>query len=218
MRDSATTLQSECTEAERAALQDVLLQAGYTGAHLEIGTAAGGTLKELMGVYPDADSRPTFFVIDPMTYFPDQMTKVRQNLSSAGIAPDSVTFHVGTTRSFLPIAKSHKLRFDFVFIDGDHRQLPVLLDLQMADFVTVGGTIALHDDNDRFPGVGWAISRFLDRNPGFTHLGTTESLTLLRKMAPSAHNAVTPGDLLMARIAQTWASWKRSWRKRTRRG
>lgn len=197
-------------------MRALLSGAGYQGAHLEIGTAAGGTLKELMGVYPDAGTRPPFFVVDPMTYFPDQMAKVRKNLASAGIAPDGVTFHVGTTRSFLAQARAQALQFDFIFIDGDHRQFPVLIDLQMADFLAPGGTIALHDDNDRFPGVGWAIARFLRRNPGFTHLGTTESLTLLRKTGPCQARAVAPGDLIAARLGQTWSSWKRSLRKRTR--
>lgn len=181
-----------------------LRDAGYGGAHLEIGTAAGGTLKELMGVYQDAATRPSFFVIDPLTYFPDQLSKVKQNLTSAGIDAESVTFWVGTTHTELPRVRASGQVFDFVFIDGDHRANPVMVDLQWADLVSVGGTICLHDNIPKFPGVGWAIDRFLERNPNFTRIGHAYSLTILRKTAEGPGTAVTQSDLSAAK----WAQWK----------
>ena len=86
MRASATTLAAETTGAERSALLDVLRQARLTGQHLEIGTAAGGTLKELMAIYPEA-KRPPFVVVDPLVYFPDQRRAVERNLLLAGNRP-----------------------------------------------------------------------------------------------------------------------------------
>lgn len=214
VRITATTLQSECTEAERAALAALLGRSAYREAHLEIGTAAGGTLKELIGVYPDEAARPAFHVIDPMTYFPDQLAKIRQNLSSAGIDPDSVTFHIGTTQQHLAPLRSDGVRFDFIFIDGDHRAYPVLIDLQFADLLNAGGAIALHDDKPGFPGVGWAIRRFLSRNPEFEHLGTTDSLTILRRIRPSERAAVSQLDLAAAYATQVVMRWRQSARKR----
>lgn len=214
VRQSSITLESECTVAERGAILQALRDANFSGAHLELGTAAGGTLKELMGVYPDAATRPSFHVIDPMTYFPDQMAKVRANLAGAGIDPDSVRFHVGTSADFLPVARRERLQFDFVFIDGDHRHRPVLADLALADFVTVGGVIALHDNGPNFPGVGWAIDRFVARNSGYERIGQVETLTLLRKTAAAGKLRLSASDLALAGILQVVSRWRRSLRKR----
>ena len=87
MRASATTLASEVPENELAALKAQLKRRRLKGSHLEIGTAAGGTLKELMRCYPNT-ARPRFVVVDPMRYFPDQLAIVRRNLASAGLDPD----------------------------------------------------------------------------------------------------------------------------------
>jgi len=213
-RSSEITLESECTATERAAMTAVLQDAGYTGAHLEIGTAAGGTLKELMGTYPDPATRPPFFVIDPLTYFADQLSKVKTNLSSAGIDPDSVTFWIATTQSELPRVRASGQMFDFVFIDGDHRHYPVMVDLQWADLVTVGGTVCLHDNGPQFPGVGWSIDYFLDRNPNFERIGQADTLTLLRKTAEGRKPALSASDLRAAKWAQWKFKTKRSLRRR----
>ena len=94
MRASATTLEPEISAGELARVVTLLRAGQLKGRHLEIGTAAGGTLKELMRAYPDGE-RPPFVVVDPMTYFPDQLAKVRRNLAAAGLDPDRVDFRVG---------------------------------------------------------------------------------------------------------------------------
>ncbi len=218
VRRSAITLESECSPAERAALTSILTEANYQRPHLEIGTAAGGTLKELMSVYPDASKRPQFHVLDTMTYYPEQMSKVRQNLVSAGHDPDSVIFHIGRTQSELPKLRKQGIEFDFIFIDGDHRHYPVTVDLQWADLLAVGGSIGLHDDSDSFPGVGWAIERFLERTPGFEKVSQTETMTIVRKTGPAKAPAVTSWDLLVAKLTQYRRKYARSIRKRIGRG
>src|SRR6056297_2502919 len=75
-RQSSIDLSSECTESERGLIRRVLSEANLSGRHLEIGTAAGGTLKEMIGVYADRETCPQFVVIDPFTYFDDQLKKV----------------------------------------------------------------------------------------------------------------------------------------------
>jgi len=214
VRPSSITLESECTLAERAAMTELLTTAGFSGPHLEIGTAAGGTLKELIGCYPDPATRPPFYVLDPLTYFPDQLEKVKTNLSSSGIDPETVTFWVGTTQSELPRARAAAMTFDFVFIDGDHRHHPVMVDLQWADLVTAGGAICLHDNGPKFPGVGWSIDHFLARNPNFERVGQADTLTLLRKTAERDGPGVTARDLRTAKWTQLQAKWRRSFRKR----
>lgn len=212
-RASATTLESEFTPAERAALVAVLRDKAYTGAHLEVGTAAGGTLKELMSVY-GAHDRPPFFVVDPRTYFTDQLAKVKTNLTGAGIDPDTVTFWIGTTQDHLPKARAAGQVFDFVFLDGDHRHYPTTVDLGWADLVTAGGTICLHDRTDKFPDVGWSIDRFLDRNPAYRFVSQTDSLVILEKTSAAARAAITGADLWAAPWAQRKFKTARSIRRR----
>ena len=135
-RPSATTLESECTAEERALLMETLKNSAFSGAHLEIGTAAGGTLKEMMGQYAP-DARPNFFVIDPLTYYPNQEDIITHNLTSAGIDPNLVTFWKGVSQDFIDPARASGQMFDFVFIDGDHRHYHVTVDLQWADCVAL---------------------------------------------------------------------------------
>lgn len=214
VRASAITLESECTDAERALLRKVLESSDFARAHLEIGTAAGGTLKELVGLYPEK-TRPQFFVIDPLTYYPDQKAIIDRNLTGAGIDPHSITFWQGTTADFLGQARAKGMEFDFVFIDGDHRHFPVTIDLQWADLVATGGVIALHDHGPAFVGVGWAIDQFLAHNPDFTLEARAQSLTILRRIAPPARpRAVTAADLRHARRTQIAFRLRRSLRKR----
>src|SRR4029079_19590041 len=99
-----------------------------TGPHLEIGTAAGGTLKELILSYPEG-KRPPFVVVDPMSYFPDQMGIIRRNLSSAGINPDTIEFRVGKSWPMFQRAEQKGERFSFIFIDGSHKIHHVTEDL-----------------------------------------------------------------------------------------
>lgn len=212
-RPSATTLESECTAEERGLLMETLKNSAFSGAHLEIGTAAGGTLKEMMGQY-DPHARPAFFVIDPLTYYPDQENIITRNLTSAGIDPQSVTFWKGVTQDFIGPARATGQMFDFVFIDGDHRHYYVTVDLQWADCVPAGGVIALHDHGTAFPGVGWAIDTFLAHNPDFKMEARAGTLTILRRVTVTKTPAVSAANLRHARRVHLMFRWKRSLKKR----
>lgn len=213
-RASATTLESECSEQERALLRRVLSDHDLRGRHLEIGTAAGGTLKELIGHYTEREVTPEFCVIDPLTYYPDQRAIIERNLRSAGIDPASVGFWVGVTSDFLERERSSGGRFDFVFIDADHRAYPVMIDLQWADLVNPGGFVCLHDRSEKFPGVGWAIDHFLKKSPEFEFVEQAGTLVVLRKITERAGSFVTAGDLRAAWWAQIKRKYIRSIRKR----
>lgn len=213
-RPSATTLQSECHPEELELLRRTLGEHNLKGRHLEIGTAAGGTLKELMLTYPDAATRPDFVVIDPMTYFKDQPRKVRQNLENAGIDPDTVTFWTGTSEDFLETERRAGGAFDFIFVDGVHKALPVMIDIQWADMLCEGGFICFHDRRAKFPGVGWAIARFLRRNKNFREVAAARSLVVVQKTGAQTGPVVSEADLEAAHRAEPRLRLMRSLRKR----
>lgn len=201
MRPSATTLESELTPAELAALVGAMRQAGLTGRHLEIGTAAGGTLKAMMTSYPP-EGRPPFVVVDPFTYYPDQRAIVERNLRGAGIDPATVDFRVGYSWPLLAGALKSGERFSFIFIDGDHGTRGVTQDLMWTRLLDVGGLVCLHDYRRKFRGVAWATETFLRRNPNYTRVSMTESLVILRKDAPSATPEISRADLVAAAALQ----------------
>jgi SAM-dependent methyltransferase len=214
IRKSATTLISECHEDELDLLRRILTTHSLTGRHLEIGTAAGGTLKELIGAYAGIGVSRDFTVIDTFTYFDDQLEKVRYNLSSSRIDPETVTFWTGTTDDFLPPERAAGSLFDFVFIDADHRHYPVTVDLQWADLVRPGGFVCLHDRSEKFPGVGWAIDRFLEKNENYKVFEQAKTLVALQKTGEGRKRSVTMQDLLAAKWAQQRFKLKRSLKKR----
>ena len=216
VRRSAITLEAECTPEQRALLCGILADNRFTYRHMEIGTAAGGTLKELISVYSDRNYCPQFVVIDPMTYYEDQFEKVCTNLISAGIEPSTVLFWKGKTENFFERERGLGGKFDFIFIDADHRHFPVTADLQWADLVNVDGYICLHDRNEKFPGVGWAIDRFLKKNSNFECVDQVGSLVALKKMAEGRYPAVNANDLRAARFAQRWYKYRRKARKLSR--
>ena len=96
-------LESEFSEAERAALVRTLKARGPNGAHLEIGTAAAGALKLMMLSFP-ASERTKFVVVDPLTYFPNQREAIETNLAAAGIDSASVDFRVEKSAKALSAA------------------------------------------------------------------------------------------------------------------
>lgn len=213
VRQSSITLESECTVAERAALRDVLKNSNFTAAHMEIGTAAGGTLKELIGCYPNGKA-PPFIVIDPLSYFPDQLSKIHKNLQSAEIDPASVDFWQGTTENFINTDQARDLVLDFLFIDADHRHYPVLVDLAWAAKVAKGGYVCFHDDQPKFPGVGWAIRRFMKNNANFKYVTKADSLVIIQKTDNGRRVNISTWDLQVATLRQPLSRLGKSLKKR----
>jgi hypothetical protein len=197
MRPSATTLEPEISVAEMSALLRAMHATPLTGMHLEIGTAAGGTLRELMRSY-SAEVRPRFVVVDPMTYFPDQIGIVRRNLASAGIDPDSVDFRVSRSWPAFQGAARADERYSFMFIDGSHKAHRVMQDICWARLLEPGGLLCFHDYTPRLPGVIFAVDRLLAVNPNYEIADHTGSMMILRKTAPSARPEVRRRDLLLA--------------------
>lgn len=207
-------LYSETTKSECEALVRLLKGAALTGAHLEIGTAAGGTLKEMMSCYP-TERRPKFVVIDTFTYFEQQKLAVEENLRSVGINPASVEFRVGYSWPQLRVAQSRGDHFAFIFIDANHGLKYVTRDLRWTRLLEEGGYVCLHDYAGHHPGVVLAVDRFLRRNPNYSLVSRIDSLVILRKNGPGGAPEISALDLFHATVASTVRRWWRSLRKRS---
>lgn len=215
MRESATTLASEVSENELASLLSVLKEGKLSGQHLEIGTAAGGTLKELIRAYPDG-RRPHFVVVDPMSYFPDQMAIVRRNLSSAHIDPDEVEFRIGKSWPMFLRAEKSKERFSFIFVDGSHKIHHVTEDLAWTRLLDAGGLVCFHDYVPRFPGVMKPVDRFLKQHANYGVVKHVESLLIIKKIRPGRLE-VSAWDRTRARLQNIYYQLAQSFEKRHKR-
>ena len=213
MRQSGLDLSSECTLAERSCITDAIKTMKRGGNFLEIGTAAGGTLKEIIQTADEEKLDAKFYVLDPFTYYPDQLTKVYQNLSNSDIDPCRVTFWEGTTDSHLATALEHGLTFKFIFIDGDHKAYPVMNDLRWMELLEIGGIACFHDYCDRFPGVAWSLEHFLSKNDQFSIILKAETIRVVKRNGKQI-TAVTKFDLYKSKFMQVILRLRRSIKKR----
>ena len=195
MRRCATTLEAEMTPEEHDLLLSLVRQEQRTGPHLEIGTAAGGTLLEMMSCFP-AEQRPPFVVVDPMTYFPNQLDTVRSNLSNHGLDPAAVDFRLQTSEAALSAALARQETFDFMLIDGCHKILAVMNDLRWTRLLRVGGVVCFHDYTWQHKGVYLAVNRFLATHRNYGVVGRAGSLLALRKLAASPRPEVSVAEQL----------------------
>jgi len=180
-RPCATQLTSEMTPAELDALREIITRNPRPGKHLEIGTAAGATLCEMMRA---ATHRPPFAVVDPMTYFRDQRQTVERNLTTHGLPLSQVDIRVMRSWDAFRAARSSGETFDFVLIDGTHKFRYVMQDLHWAGLINPHGILALHDYTPRLRAVKWAVDYFLANNRNYHRIGLADSLLLLEKTAP----------------------------------
>ncbi len=213
MRASATTLEPEISAEEMSALLRAMHAEPLAGPHLEIGTAAGGTLRELMRSYP-AEKRPRFVVVDPMTYFPDQFPIVRRNLASAGIDADSVDFRISRSWRAFRAAERAGERYSFMFVDGSHKAHRVMQDICWARLLDPGGLLCFHDYTPRLPGVVFAVDRLRAASPNYEIVEHAGSMVILRKVAASARPEVSRGDLMLAQVVNLWHQLSAGARKR----
>jgi hypothetical protein len=212
MRQSAINIESELHPTELAALQALLKSAQLRGTHLEVGTAAGGTLKELMLCYPAP--RPRFVVVDSFRYFPRQKEIVADNLRGAGLEPADVDMRAIDSESALAAATAAGEEFDFILIDANHQARHVISDLRWARLLRPGGYLCLHDYGPKFPGVMWATDRFLKNNPNYRRVSLSVSLVVIQKSEMSARDEIGASDLALGRILTLLHKFRDSVRKR----
>jgi SAM-dependent methyltransferase len=161
-------------------LLNLIIAQRLPGTYLEIGTAAGGTLCQMMLCF-STHNRPKFVVVDPMRYFPRQLEIIQRNLQSHFLDPLQVEFRVMASSQAFTLAAERGERFDLILIDGDHNIESVMLDLRWTELLNDRGIVCIHDYAPRFIGVKFAVNRFLRRNPAFTVLGRQGSLLAVRK-------------------------------------
>ena len=221
MRLCATTLESEMTEAERVLLYRVFRRFQRVGCHLEIGTAAGGTLCYMMRCFSD-DRRPSFVVVDRMTYFPHQQSIIESNLRRYHLDPRHIDFRAMTSSIAFQHAMERSERFDFILIDAQHTILPFTADLRWARLLNVNGILCFHDYTPRFPGVYLTVNRFLRRYHNYEIVGREDSLLALRKTGHSRCPEMDVFDrayaLSMYLPLQVQRKWRKFHRKRMGKG
>lgn len=213
MRPCASTLESELKPDELECLTALLREGGKLGQHLEIGTAAGGTLWRMMDCF-SPEERPPFVVIDPLSYFENQHEVVLQNLRDHGIDPAGVEFR--QTTSAAAYAKTEHLgeSFDFILIDGNHKLRYVTEDLRWTSRLNPGGYVCLHDCVPKFPGVTLSSGAFLKRNPHYEVVHHVDSLLVIRKNSPSTRPEVSAAQLACAHLRTPLIQLGQSFRKR----
>ena len=211
VRPSATDLQPELTSSELSAIKSLLEQHPKPGKHLEIGTAAGGTLREMMLCY--REPRPPFVVVDPFTYFDNQLDIVKDNLRGAAIDPNVVDFRSGYSWPLLQQSLKEDEKFDFIFIDGHHGASYVMEDLRWTRLLQKEGFVCLHDYQPKFPGVQWATERFLRKNSNYRKIIHVDTLVILQKDEMSG-SEVDSHDLKLSKWMMRPLKIKRSIMKR----
>lgn len=218
-RPCAKTLEAEMTVREQEFLQNLIQKEHFSGAHLEIGTAAGGTLCRMMNCFTD-ETRPPFVVVDRMTYFPDQYQTVIENLKRNGLPAGQVDFRTTTSSEAFSRASRNRDSFDFILIDASHKILSVMADLRWTRLLNAGGVVCFHDYDDKFPGVKLAIDRFLRHHSNYEPIGLADSLFALRKTTPGPRKEVSLFDsaysvmmYLPLEVDRKISKWKSSRRK-----
>ncbi len=193
MRRCATTLEPEMTPAELQLLTGLIGEKAFSGLHLEVGTAAGGTLCRMLAALPAA--KPAQFrVVDPMTYFPQQLEVVCANLREHELDDTLVDFKVSTSDDALSAATAEGASFDFMLIDGRHDLWSVMRDLRWTRLLNVGGIVCLHDYGLDHSGVKLAVDRFCKSHPHFSKVGQAGSLVAFQKMGIASRPEVSLAD------------------------
>ena len=172
---------SEMTQPELDALRSILCTRQRPGRHLEIGTATGGTLCEMMSA---ATHRPEFVLIGMMDCFANQREIVVQNLASQGLPLDQVEFREMPSWDAFQHSHGAHESFDFVLIDGRRKFRYVMQDLHWAALLNPNGILALHDYTPRQRSVKWAADYFLANNRNYHRIALADSLLILEKTAP----------------------------------
>ena len=193
MRKCSETLEPEMTPAEQAFLQQLIRDHNFTGSHLEVGTAAGGSLCNMMSCFDDA-SRPKFVVVDRMSYFPRQREIVAENLTRHNLPVDTVDFRTTTSSNGFKDASERDERFEFMLIDACHKIQAVMSDLRWLRQLSVNGIACFHDYSDKFPGVKLSLDRLLARYDNYERVGVADSLLAIRKTATHRSQEINFSD------------------------
>lgn len=212
------TMESELTAPELGEVLKQIRQQAALKRILEVGSAAGGTLCEMIRVvdHEFEPNRVEVCVVDTFEYFKDHEVIWRENLTRCGIDPDRVRLWKGKSNE-VRAGKQKELPcpyFSFILIDAGHKLKDVVRDTRWLEFLEVGGVAAFHDYSERFPGVCRAVDIFLARNPGFKMESRQGTLIVIRKTRAGA-SILMPWWLVgWLTVESVTEQWKRSVLKR----
>ena len=94
VRECSYTLSSEMAPEEIYEILKFITLHKPKGTHLEIGTAAGGTLCQILKHYRYTLKldQPDFIVVDPLKYFDRQYEKICENFQNHSLSLDNIVF------------------------------------------------------------------------------------------------------------------------------
>lgn len=215
-RESAITLKSEMTDAEVFSIKNAIKNSKLTGLHIEIGTAAGGTLCEILKCYQNELKvvPPQFIVIDPLTYFDDQYEKICLNLKINGLSQNNITFEKNKSSVVFRNLSGHAGEIDFILIDGNHKINHFVGDLRFSRYLRAGGLLLIHDYSNNFKGIHSATNTFLNKYRNYEVLSHVDCLLILRKKSRSNSLEISPFNLLSAHFCNLLDQILNSLRKR----
>jgi len=204
------------TDAEVYSIKNAIKDSKLTGLHIEIGTAAGGTLCEILKCYQNELKvvPPQFVIIDPLTYFDDQYEKICLNLQNNGLSQDNIIFEKNKSSVAFRNLSAHACKIDFILIDGNHKINHFVGDLRFSRYLRAGGLLLIHDYSNNFKGVHSATNIFLDRYKNYEVLSHVDCLLILRKKSMSNSLEISPLDLLFAHFHNLLDQVLNSLRKR----
>lgn len=221
MKRSQARLEAEMTDTELDLLVETLVREAFSGAHLEVGTAAGGTLCRMLESLP---SERGFVVVDRLEYFQGQRQTLFANLARHRVDASRVDLRATTSRAAFRAAARRGECFDFILIDAGHKLLDVTYDLRWTRLLQPGGVVCFHDYDNRWShrGVRVAVDRFERRHPEYERIGFADTLVVLRKKERASRPEIDALDYLNAfslwlplRIGRTAGKFAKRWRRRT---
>jgi predicted O-methyltransferase YrrM len=186
-------------EDEGLALHEAGLDGGRVGPLLEIGSYCGksavylgsaaaerGTVLFTIDHHHGSEENQAGWehhdleVVDPRTGRMDTLPFLRRTIEDAGLE-GAVVAIVGDSPT---VGRFWQTPVGFLFIDGGHADDVAMADYDgWAEFVMLGGVLAIHDVFERPEDGGQAPFRVWQRavDEGFTPIGTTGSLRTLRR-------------------------------------
>lgn len=215
-RESAITLNSEMTVAEVSSIKNAIKDSKLTGLHIEIGTAAGGTLCEILKCYQNELKvvPPPFIIIDPLTYFDDQYEKICLNLQNNGLSQNNITFEKNKSSVSFRNLSGHAGEIEFILIDGNHKINHFVGDLRFSRYLRAGGLLLIHDYSNNFKGIHSATNIFLNRYRNYEVLSYVDSLIILRKKTVTNTQEVSVIDQFLSGLVNVFQQVKSSLHKR----
>lgn len=216
IRECAKTLKSEMTNAEVSAIKNTLGKTRLSGVHIEIGTAAGGTLCEILKCYQNdlKVEPPKFIVIDPLTYFNNQHETICLNLEKNGLNKDNVCFEKNKSSTAFRNLNVHSGKVDFILIDGNHKVNHFVSDLRFARLLKVGGLLLIHDYSQNFKGIMFFTNRFLRSYSNYEIIARVDSLLILSKRSDSVSAEISYFDRFFSSFCNLFGQIGKSVQKR----